>query len=124
MNLVTSVRQALLILSILMFTACSSDDIQKFTLSKMLSISLAELCEEKDTHCLNAIDTQLDNCLDHANWRQYKANADDQAELERFSQTLYACITDEQGNQVLHVKETAPSGNINMFRTHTGNNVP
>lgn len=79
-------------------TACGTDGIEELTFRKVLEYQLEGECGDTDVACQQAVEEQIQPCMEKADWRSYLENDDDEEELKRFSRIFYACIVDADGN--------------------------
>ncbi|WNO07770.1 hypothetical protein [Teredinibacter sp. KSP-S5-2] len=89
----------------LLLISCSEGQIEEFVFRKTLEISLVDLCGEEDKGCVEAVKSQVGNCMETSNWRMYMENEDNQDEFNRFIKEFYSCIVDEDGNPYFEPSE-------------------
>ncbi len=92
----TLVSAGLIVLS---SAGCSQEATERFAFEQTLKYQLTETCGE-DAECVTALEEQLSGCIDKSDYKTL-LNASEEnkdAEVERFSKLLYACLVDENGD--------------------------
>ncbi|ABC32112.1 hypothetical protein HCH_05447 [Hahella chejuensis KCTC 2396] len=93
-------KAAATLLASLLLTGC--DGLIDLAGEKFQKSYLIETCGEDDPACISAVEAQFDAC--HAkhkkHWDAYMAASEkeEDIQLERYSQGLYECIVDENGD--------------------------
>lgn len=99
-----TMKFAIIILITLSLTACSEKFIEEFVFRETLKYNLKEVCGNDDQSCKDAVDNQLQSCMDKSNWKQFIKDSDNKEESTRFKSELYSCIVDSAGKPHFELK--------------------
>ena len=91
--------KALGLILLMALSACSPkafDDGEKFGFRKGLEHKLIENCGENNA-CVDAVKTQLQPCLEKADWETFLESKDDSQAMQKLGGLLRNCIIDEEG---------------------------
>jgi major membrane immunogen (membrane-anchored lipoprotein) len=88
---------------LLFLVACSESDVKRITFQKTLEYKLKNQCGD-DQKCVTAVDTQTEKCINKSNAENMLKNQEDKEEFKRFTTEFYACLVDEKGKPLFHVK--------------------
>lgn len=98
-------KLAIIISITLSLTGCSEKFIEEFVFRETLKYNLKEVCGKDDQSCKDAVDSQLQSCMDKSNWKQFIKDSDNKEESIRFKRELYSCIVDSEGKPRFVLKE-------------------
>ena len=84
---------------------CSEKFIEELVFRETLKYKLKEVCGNDDQSCKDAVDSQLQSCMDKSNWKQFIKDSDNKEESIRFKSELYSCIVDSAGKPHFMLKE-------------------
>jgi hypothetical protein len=92
-------RGLIILITGLFLFGCSEDAVERFAFEKTLKFGLTKNCD-KDKECVVAVDEQLPTCIEKGDYKAVLRATGEQeaAEQERFSQFLFSCIVDNDGN--------------------------
>ena len=100
-----AVKLVILISITVSLTGCSEKFIEELVFRETLKYKLKEVCGNDDQSCKDAVDSQLQSCMDKSNWKQFIKDSDNKEESIRFKSELYSCIVDSAGKQHFMLKE-------------------
>ena len=92
-------RGLIILITGLFLFGCSEDAVERFAFEKTLKFGLTKNCD-KDKECVGAVEKQLPSCIEKGDYKAVlRAKGEQEAvEQERFSQFLFSCIVDNDGN--------------------------
>ena len=92
-------RGLIILITGLFLFGCSEDAVERFAFEKTLKFGLTKNCD-KDKECVVAVEKQLPSCIEKGDYKAVlRASGEKEAvEQERFSQFLFSCIVDNDGN--------------------------
>ena len=99
-----TMKLAIIISIALSLTGCSEKFIEEFVFRETLKYNLKKVCGDDDQSCKDAVDSQLQGCMDKSNWKQFIRDSDNKEESTRFKKELYACIVDSAGKPHFELK--------------------
>lgn len=99
------IKLAIIISITLSLTGCSEKFVEEFVFRETLKYNLKEVCGNDDQSCKDAVDSQLQGCMDKSNWQQFIQDSDNKEESSRFKSELYACIVDSANKPHFVLKE-------------------
>jgi len=88
----------LAIIFLLLVSGCSKEQTEEFVFRKVIQRDLVERCGEDNPQCVEAVEQQIESCMEKSDWRRVLENEDDEEEMKRFVFEFYPCFKDPDGN--------------------------
>jgi len=87
------------LLLLVVLSGCSEDAMERLVFEQTIKYKLLDICKE-DQSCITAVEQQLSACIEQSDYRKLlrATGSAEAAEQVRFSQALYSCIVDADGN--------------------------
>ena len=89
-------KKLIVIILIASLFLISKEQIQEWTFRVMATSDFTDRCNEA-IECIEAVETQVEDCLIQAKWLDYMSDTEDTAKQRYFSKTLTTCFVDEDG---------------------------
>ena len=86
------------IIFLLVVSGCSKEQTEEFVFRKVIEHDLVERCGEDNPQCVEAVEQQIESCMEKGDWRRVLENEDDEEEMRRFVLEFYPCFKDPDGN--------------------------
>jgi len=83
--------------------SCSEEQMTDFMFKQSLKRTLIEKCGEKDKLCLEAVEKNIEKCIEKADGRRFLKDVENKKEIERFTKIFYACLVNRKGEPVFEV---------------------
>ena len=80
-----------------LLAGCGQAAMEEFAFRKTLEHRLTKLCED-DAPCVEAVKEQSGECMEHADWRTYLNDSENEKKKLVFMAGFFSCVVDSDGN--------------------------
>ncbi len=95
---------------------CSAEQFDEFVFRKVMEYQLKDECGEDNRPCIEAIEEQIESCMQKSDWRTYLDSDGDQEETQRFIRDFFPCFKDANGKSYFPVSANRQSSRQSQTR--------
>lgn len=88
---------------VLLLTGCTAEQAEEFAFRKTMEYQLKEECGKKDKACIQAVEEQIESCMQKSEWKKYVDDSENEAEMQRFIRAFFPCFKDARGKPLFDV---------------------